>query len=176
MKNKSVLHFLLPLFILQQSFRVESWWWNFTCNWETSEFGLNVVITLLHPFFFNICSCGICIVLLILFFTCLKQWPQRKQVIRADTRWDWWLFIFKELVCFTPRRTEFSLWLDLLVTYLELGYFIVFSGTCHLMKLEGIYHFLFLSWNSWRICEYFYWCFSSIENWFLDEVMTSFSV
>lgn len=50
-KNKSVCIFHLPSFLLQQSFRVESWWWNFTCNRETSQFGLYVIITLLQPIF-----------------------------------------------------------------------------------------------------------------------------
>lgn len=144
--------FLLHFYVLQQSFWVESWWGNFTCNREAAEFGLYVIVPLPRPFFLVVMYLR-SLYWLILFssflFSDLRenrlsgQMPDEigdcsslKNLYVSSLNWIQFIFI--------PHT-------DLLGTLI----FIVFLGTCHLMKLEGISHFLFLSWNNWRICEYF---------------------
>jgi len=124
-------HFLLRFYLLQQSFRVESWWGNFTCNREASEFGLYVIFTILRPFFWYsdvvgafVLSCLCLMPFSSLFYTVTweKTGYQGRYQMRLVTVLHW------RTCMFLPWRTEFSLYLYHLETYLELWYLLCFQG------------------------------------------------
>ena len=81
-----------------------------------------------------------------LFVPLLWQWSEGKPSIKADTRWDWWLFFFGKPVRFTPWRTVFNLLLVWLLIKNVLWE--IYPGTSHLMRFWEIYHFQFQRWNN----------------------------